>query len=276
MTDKTYFTAGELAELYGIPKQTMLYYDKMGILQPEFIADNGYRHYDVPQYLTLEIIIFLRRLNIPISRIQKFLENKNPATLSALLDEKELECLEIIEQNKKICSSLQLFKQQLKRNQQIILDHILIEYQQEKQFCVTPVDKKQSGRKRVEVIAQHVQKVFSQSYFKEKSVGWIVAKNDFFSGNYNNSMSFFSAANPETEININNFTRPAGLYLSLSFRGTYYNRAPEISKKIQNFLSRNELQAIGDIFVTPLNDHWVANSTDEYINKISLQIQKRQ
>ena len=276
MKEKLYFTAGELAELYGIPKQTMLYYDKMGILQPEFIAENGYRHYDVPQYLTLEIIIFLRKLNIPISRIQKFLENKNPDTLNILLNEKEQECHEIIEEAQKIRSSLKLFKQQLERNQQILLDQILLEYQQEKQFCVTPVDKKQAGRERVEVIAKHVQKVFSQAYFKEKSVGWIVAKSDFFGGNYNNSLAFFSAASPENELKINNFTRPTGLYLNLNFRGTYYNKAPEISKNIQNFLDRNELKAIGDIFVTPLNDHWVSNCPDEYINKISLQVEKRQ
>lgn len=171
MKNKVYFTAGELAELYSVPKQTMLYYDKMGILQPEFIAANGYRYYDVPQYLTLEIIIFLRKLNIPISRIQQFLKNKTPETLNDLLDEKDQECREIIEKAEKIRSSLQLFKQQLKNNQQILLDQILLEYQPEKQFCVTMVDKKQTGRQRVEVIAKHVQKVFSQSYFKEKNVG---------------------------------------------------------------------------------------------------------
>lgn len=61
MTDKKeYYTAGELAKLFGIPKQTMFYYDKMGLLTPEFVAKNGYRYYAMPQYLTLEIILFLR------------------------------------------------------------------------------------------------------------------------------------------------------------------------------------------------------------------------
>lgn len=39
MSDKKeYYTAGELAKLFGIPKQTMFYYDKMGLLTPEFVA----------------------------------------------------------------------------------------------------------------------------------------------------------------------------------------------------------------------------------------------
>lgn len=39
MKEKKYYTAGELARLFNIPKQTMLYYDKMGILNPEFVAE---------------------------------------------------------------------------------------------------------------------------------------------------------------------------------------------------------------------------------------------
>lgn len=46
--EKDYYTAGELAKLFHIPKQTMLYYDKMGILKPEFVAENGYRYYSTP------------------------------------------------------------------------------------------------------------------------------------------------------------------------------------------------------------------------------------
>lgn len=63
MKEKKYYTAGELARLFNIPKQTMLYYDKMGILKPEFVAENGYRYYSTPQYLTLEIILFLRKMD---------------------------------------------------------------------------------------------------------------------------------------------------------------------------------------------------------------------
>ena len=58
---ESFFTAGELATLFNIPKQTLLYYDKMNLLTPEFIAENGYRHYSLKQYLLLiyENLIFL-------------------------------------------------------------------------------------------------------------------------------------------------------------------------------------------------------------------------
>ena len=61
MKEKKYYTAGELARLFNIPKQTMLYYDKMGILKPEFVAENGYRYYSTPQYLHWKLFCSFER-----------------------------------------------------------------------------------------------------------------------------------------------------------------------------------------------------------------------
>lgn len=73
-----YYTAGELAQLFHISKQTLLYYDKIGQLRPEFISENNYRHYALLQYLTLGIIINLRKLNIPIAKIKEYLSHRSP------------------------------------------------------------------------------------------------------------------------------------------------------------------------------------------------------
>ena len=44
------FTAGEIAKLSGLSKQTILFYDKKGILKPDYVdPDNGYRYYSADQ-----------------------------------------------------------------------------------------------------------------------------------------------------------------------------------------------------------------------------------
>lgn len=85
-----YFTSGELANLYKIPKQTLLYYDKIDLLKPDFISSNGYRHYNINQYLTLEIIINLRNLDIPIVEIKEYLESRSPENFIKLLEKKAI------------------------------------------------------------------------------------------------------------------------------------------------------------------------------------------
>ena len=81
---KLYYTAGELADLFELPKQTLLYYDKMGVLSPEFISENNYRHYSLKQYLILEVILNMRKLGIPISKIKEYLEENRFITTRAL------------------------------------------------------------------------------------------------------------------------------------------------------------------------------------------------
>ena len=105
-TTQDFFTAGELATLFNIPKQTLLYYDRIGLLVPEFIAENGYRHYSLTQYLILEIVVNLRKLDIPISEIKYYLDHKNSVSFKNLIDKRSRECDEIINKNLKIKHSL--------------------------------------------------------------------------------------------------------------------------------------------------------------------------
>ena len=40
---QNYFTTGELSQLCKIPRKTLLYYDKLGLITPELVDENGYR-----------------------------------------------------------------------------------------------------------------------------------------------------------------------------------------------------------------------------------------
>ena len=108
--EANYFTAGELAAIFSISKQTLLYYDKIGLLSPEFVSENGYRHYSISQYLILEIIVNLRNLNISISNIKEYINARNKNMLIKILEEKERECGYIITENERIRNSIAKIK----------------------------------------------------------------------------------------------------------------------------------------------------------------------
>ena len=64
-----YFTTGELAKLCKIPRKTLLYYDSLGLITPEVIEENGYRYYKRTQLFALELILTMRKLDIPLAEI---------------------------------------------------------------------------------------------------------------------------------------------------------------------------------------------------------------
>ena len=142
---KLYYTAGELADLFELPKQTLLYYDKMGILSPEFISENNYRHYSLKQYLILEVILNMRKLGIPISKIKEYLEERSIDSLQALLQAKDRECEEIIAHNEKIRKNIHVVFQQLDKIRESRLDQITVTFRRAKRFLLSPVPPECSG-----------------------------------------------------------------------------------------------------------------------------------
>ena len=86
--NKTYFTTGEFAKIFGIKKQTLFHYDDCGIFKPDLVGDNGYRYYSFTQLETFALILMLRELDLPISEIKANMDKRSPVSLISLLKEK--------------------------------------------------------------------------------------------------------------------------------------------------------------------------------------------
>ncbi len=82
-------TIGQFADMHGINKKTLMWYDEIDLFHPAFInPDNGYRYYSYHQSLILETILLLRELDVSIPEIQNFMKNRSASRLKVLLDEK--------------------------------------------------------------------------------------------------------------------------------------------------------------------------------------------
>lgn len=54
-SEKLYKVA-EFARLCGLPKDTVLYYDRIGLLRPAKVGSNGYRYYTFDRLFTASLI----------------------------------------------------------------------------------------------------------------------------------------------------------------------------------------------------------------------------
>ena len=269
---ENYFTAGQLADLYGIPKQTLLYYDKNKLLVPEFINDNGYRYYSVSQYLLLEIILNLRKLNVSIQDIKLYLKNRSTHSFEKLLQNKQKECDQIITDTLKIKKSLELSLASIKKASTLRLGQIELAVQTSKPLLLSrTLVHTNLVHERIKILAHHNQTTFSKKHFKEFSTGWIIAKNDFEQKKFNNTIQFFTPV-PDSFSSTNTYLRPEGLYLTIHFQGTYYQKAHEVYAKIEEFLKLNCLKIISNIYVLPIKSHWLTEDITSYVNQISFQV----
>ncbi|WP_047152327.1 MerR family transcriptional regulator [Aneurinibacillus tyrosinisolvens] len=84
------YTVKELAQLSGVSVRTLHYYDEIGLLNPAFLGDNGYRYYEEDQLLQLQQILFFRELDFRLDDIQAILKSSTFDQIDALNSHKRL------------------------------------------------------------------------------------------------------------------------------------------------------------------------------------------
>lgn len=82
------YLAGETAKLHGISKQTLLYYDRIGLFCPEHCDENsGYRYYSVAQFVDLDVILCLKNFGMPLEEIKSYLQQTKVEQRIGMLEE---------------------------------------------------------------------------------------------------------------------------------------------------------------------------------------------
>ena len=64
-----YYKTGKFARLANVSERTIRYYDKIGLLKPSFVMENGYRQYSDLDLLKLQKILSLKHLGFSIEEI---------------------------------------------------------------------------------------------------------------------------------------------------------------------------------------------------------------
>ncbi len=72
------FQIGDVAKLFNLSVSSLRHYENIGLLIPEYIdPESGYRYYSTRQFEPLNTIRYLRALDIPLSEIADFLQNRD-------------------------------------------------------------------------------------------------------------------------------------------------------------------------------------------------------
>ncbi len=79
-------TTGQFADMNGVTKKTLMFYQKEGILLPEIVDDEtGYRYYSIAQSSILDIIRRLQDIGLSIKEIRTVLDSKDVDYMHSLL-----------------------------------------------------------------------------------------------------------------------------------------------------------------------------------------------
>lgn len=83
-----YLSIGEVAKARGVNVQSLRYYEKLGILVPEYVnPQSGYRYYAPEQIMILDTIILCVDLGIPLKRLKEYVDDAGQLEFERLLED---------------------------------------------------------------------------------------------------------------------------------------------------------------------------------------------
>ncbi|MCT4632678.1 MAG: MerR family transcriptional regulator [Firmicutes bacterium] len=123
------FKIGEISNIKKIDKQTLRYYDKIGLLKPEIVdPNNGYRYYSIEQFMDVDLIQFHKHLGLTLKEMKDFREIKDIQS--------SIEALKI--QHHKLISKIQSLNEIEKNISKIINDvEYYTEYMTSMDYSIT-------------------------------------------------------------------------------------------------------------------------------------------
>lgn len=108
MKDK--YLIGEVCKLFNISRDTLVHYDKIGLLSPTKDKNNGYRYYKIEDLNCLTDIIFYKTLNLSLNNIDEVMKDSSPEQVLSLIKDKEIYIHKEIEKLKKVQRRLEMMK----------------------------------------------------------------------------------------------------------------------------------------------------------------------
>lgn len=242
---------GEIGKRFNISKQTLQYYDKIGLFQPAFRDANGYRRYHIGQFTKLAYILNLKKLGLSLEEIEEIYAKLTPHSYLENLDKRKQEIQEEIDM-------LEEMKATIERKEKFL--HMK---------STEKLDK------------QEIIKHFPERYYVEIGTESELYKNSIF---YHNPTVVFylpegkkfgcylyGEKNREKLLKIYQDIEiiPAGDYLSAIFKGSYeeiFDYVKEIRKKF-NHLNLEDTSIHFNII-----DQFVECDTSNFITEINIRV----
>lgn len=137
------YTTGEVAKIFSINKNTLFYYDKIGLFGPNYRNGNtNYRYYGSDQMKILDTIISLRAMGIPIKQLQEFIRDMNTSSFLDMLELENQHLKSIIDEYSVKMKTIQELSRRIKVAQESQANTLIITKEENRNFITLEIENK--------------------------------------------------------------------------------------------------------------------------------------
>lgn len=272
MFSNNFLNISDFAKIAGVSRQTLIYYDRIGLFSPAVVAENKYRMYSHKQLDEIGIITILRDLGMPLKKIKSVLNDVSPETMQKTLRYQCKVLQDKIDKLTTLNEMTQIRLQQIETGMQYQNDDpccFLKKIDAPVPFFVgaeTPYDQ---DKAQDDIIIDFFETVEKSGLPLIFSFGYVKQTSDVLTGNYNKVRRMgFRVKNK----NVANTFLPAGTYLIAYGKGDYGD-TKSVYDYLLRFAEANALTLCENVYEEYLIDELAEKDPDRFVFQISVRVE---
>ena len=255
MNKSELFQIGDIAKLFHLSVSSLRHYEAIGLLKPERIdPTTGYRYYSVRQFNALNVIRYLRVLDMPLDEIAAFLQNRDVAKAEAMLMKQKEAVAQKLEELRRIERKIDNRLRQLHDARNAEFDVVPIQNFLDMESPVLRLEKAQRepviflGKVGLGISAEHLESGEVERY---DSVFLILDEEDRYAG--------------ETE------EIPAERCAVIRFRG-YHNESARHCRRLLEYIRKHKLQIAGFSKEITYIDYGITDDPGQFATELRIPV----
>ena len=264
------FSVSEFAEFSRTTRDTLLYYDKIGLLKPEIRCENNYRYYSSNQLSIINLIRTCQTLGMTLEEIKKIKESRSPEGFVEILDEYLLQIDEKIEgwmRAKKLLITLQ----NIIRSAAVVNeDDILVQYMKQEPIVLGEQNDYSHGRNDYDALFSFYKHCSAE--FPEMDLNypvWGMFSIDRIKRGDWIWPDRYYLFNPEGKD-----IKPASLYAIGYTRGGY-GQSGQVYGRILEYIDANGFEITGSAYEEYILNEVTVVDEDNYLMRVMIEVEER-
>lgn len=245
---KKYYKIGEISKIKHVTIKALRFYDKVGLLKPAYVdQETGYRYYSSDQLFQVEMIMYLRRLNVSVADIKFLFEHSELPAWNETFEMLQTAMEEKLISLKQDVLKLRKFQEHISSIEKIQdLDGFYLRRMEERKILSVPCTSPPSSHEAVSQFQGMYQEIASENQVTTYQSGSLFSC-EFPYQELVRTDIFLDINSVYQQPPIHSRVLPAGVYLSLNHRYTDFEddkAYEEVAATFLQFIRKKHLRPL--------------------------------
>lgn len=252
------------ADLSGIKRKNLIFYDEIGILKPSHVAENGYRYYSYQQLDTANLIFALKDIGVPLKEIKAYIDIRTPEALGDVFAKQRKKVMAQIESLHRILEFMDAQTQLMNEAEQAVSGEIRVRYLEKEELYMGPKINYADGKR--------VSEAFGEFYHYAEESGI----SPFITGALNTKEAFLRGEWQRPEqvyclLNGGNGEKPAGWY-ACGYSYGAYGQYHGLYEMLRSYIQDNGLEVLGNAYEEYILNEIAVKDPTQYLLRVQVHI----